>query len=285
VRSLWIAWFAALAAACSAAEAAPIAFLVAERPEAVVHGDSYVLVLEAEPDLEHARALIQDPGAAGAPIVTARIAAGADGLNRDHRAPGAPPWSWHLTQFDGFADLTIELCDGWPAFVEADVAGWIANTEGQICFWQYTVVEELGPVPEPGRALLLAVGGVSFALFALAKRRTRCRGSFRVEDRMAARRRTRTGTLAIATALVLVLALAACAEGESGRGEGVVLNVHGDGRIVIEHGDLPGVMKAMTTEFEIPPELLEGVESGDRVGFRVEAVGGRYRVTELSERP
>jgi Cu/Ag efflux protein CusF len=86
-------------------------------------------------------------------------------------------------------------------------------------------------------------------------------------------------------AFALALALAACAEAEGGRGEGVVLNIHGDGRIVIEHGDLPGVMKAMTTEFEISPELLEGVDSGERVAFRVEAVGGRYRVTELSERP
>lgn len=86
-------------------------------------------------------------------------------------------------------------------------------------------------------------------------------------------------------AFALALALAACAEPESGRGEGVVLNVHGDGRIVIEHGDLPGVMKAMTTEFEISPDLLEGVDSGERVAFRVETAGGRYRVTELSELP
>jgi Cu/Ag efflux protein CusF len=83
----------------------------------------------------------------------------------------------------------------------------------------------------------------------------------------------------------LALGLAACAEPEGGRGEGVVLNVHGDGRIVIEHGDLPGVMKAMTTEFEISPDLLEGVDSGERVAFRVETAGGRYRVTELSELP
>ena len=171
MKSLLLVWIASLGFACSGAEAAPIAFLVAERPEAAVHGDSYVLVLEAEGDLEHARALIQDPDAAGAPIVTARIAAGADGLNRDHRAAGAPPWSWHLTQFEGFADFTIELCDGWPSFVEADVAAWIANTEGQICFWQYTVVAELGPVPEPGRALLLGGGGASLVLFAVWKRR------------------------------------------------------------------------------------------------------------------
>lgn len=177
--SLPLVWIAALGFACSGAEAAPIAFLVAERPEAAVHGDSYVLVLEAEADLEHARALIQDPDA-GAPIVTARIAAGADGLNRDHHAPGAPPWSWHVTQFDGFADLTIELCDGWPGFVEQDVAGWIANTEGQICFWQYTVVEELGPVPEPGRALLLGIGGALLAALAGLGR------SGRLDDTLAA---------------------------------------------------------------------------------------------------
>jgi Cu/Ag efflux protein CusF len=94
-----------------------------------------------------------------------------------------------------------------------------------------------------------------------------------------------TGRTLRGLVLGLALALAACAEGESGRGEGVVLNVHGDGRIVIEHGDIPGVMKAMTMEFEISTELLAGIESGDRVAFRVEARDGRYQVTEIAERP
>lgn len=84
-------------------------------------------------------------------------------------------------------------------------------------------------------------------------------------------------------ALALGVALGACAEGESGRGRGVVLDVHGDGRIVIEHGDIPGVTKAMTMEFEIPTELLAGIESGDHVDFRVSLDGGRYRVTEIAE--
>ena len=91
-------------------------------------------------------------------------------MNRDFRAPGAPPWSWHLTRFDGFSDIAIELCDGWPSFVEADVPGWIANTNGEICFWSYTVVEEL---PEPGGALLLAAGAAALAGVARLRRRGR----------------------------------------------------------------------------------------------------------------
>ena len=94
--------------------------------------------------------------------------------------------------------------------------------------------------------------------------------------------RRAVGTLAAAAALAV---LAACSEGETGRGEGVVLDVHDDGRIVIEHGDIPGLMKAMTMEFEVDPALLEGIEAGDRVTFVIEAEGGRYHVTQLREQP
>lgn len=89
-------------------------------------------------------------------------------------------------------------------------------------------------------------------------------------------------TLAAAAALAV---LAACSEGETGKGEGVVVATHDDGRIVIEHGDIPGVMKAMTMEFEVDPALLQGIESGDRVTFAIEAEGGRYHVTQLREKP
>jgi hypothetical protein len=149
-----------IVAVASAAAAAPIEFLVAEFPGHEVHGDSYVLVLEKSADIDHARALIEKGAAAGATIAVVRIAAGADGRNRNVRAPGEPLWSWHQTSFEGFGDAAIELCDGWPGYVEQDVDRWIANTNGTICFWSYTVVEEL---PEPGVALGIAMGAGSLA--------------------------------------------------------------------------------------------------------------------------
>lgn len=141
--------------ASTPAAAVPIVFVVAELPGRELYHDSYVLVLDDAVDIAHARDLIAKGPAAGATIAVARIAAGADGVNRNVRAPGDPLWSWHVTSFESFADAAIELCDGYPSYVEQDVAGWIANTNGTICFWNYTVVEEL---PEPDAVLALAVG-------------------------------------------------------------------------------------------------------------------------------
>jgi len=126
-----------------------------------------VLTLTAQADIDHARDLIARGAAAGATIAVARIAAGPDGRNRNVRAPGEPLWSWHVTSFEGFADAAIELCDGWPGYVEQEVGRWIANTNGTICFWSYTVVEEL---PEPGAALGIAVGGGALLVAARWKR-------------------------------------------------------------------------------------------------------------------
>jgi hypothetical protein len=158
----------ALAAAlCLAAGPAPaVSFVVAETPGSEIHGDSYVIDLLTPADISHARALIAQGPAAGEPILFARIAAGADGHNRDWLAEGRPPWSWHVTEFVGFGDLGVELYDGWPTYVESDVAGWIENTGGMIGFWTYTVVSE---IPEPACAFALGLGLVAIS----AARRTR----------------------------------------------------------------------------------------------------------------
>src|SRR2546425_1173864 len=88
---------------------------------------SYVLPLTNPVQIAHARKLIQQGPAAGQPIVTATISAGFDCINRDYRAQGAPAWSWHVTRCCGFADFTIELCDGTPATVEQEVNRWMDN--------------------------------------------------------------------------------------------------------------------------------------------------------------
>jgi hypothetical protein len=169
----------ALVAAAAAAEARAdvVHFLVAERPDQAAHHDSFVLPLDDPEAIAHARALITQGPEIGRPIVHARIAAGADGVNRDYLAPGAPEWSWHVTDFLDFADLTVEILDGWPGYVEGDVPGWIANTGGEIGFWGYTVTAELPVVPEPGALELGAIGGLALLACAYTRRRLgRARG-------------------------------------------------------------------------------------------------------------
>jgi hypothetical protein len=120
-------------------------FLVAETSPS--HGDSYVLPLTEPNDIAHARDLIKYGPGVGQAIVVARIACEPDCINRNYLAPAKLAWSWHVTGFENFADMTAEILDGWPGFVESDCEGWVSNTGGLIGFWDYTVVEELGTDP------------------------------------------------------------------------------------------------------------------------------------------
>lgn len=170
--SSWIAvaWLAACSLVAGRSDAAPVQFLVAELPGTATHGDSYVLPLEDPAAIAHARAIVAQGPSIGETIVLAKIAPGADGVNRDWLAPGRPEWSWHVVEFVGFADIAAEILDGWPGFVESDVAGWIENTEGTIGFWGYTVAAEL---PEPSPAVPIGVG---LAILAVRRRAPRVRG-------------------------------------------------------------------------------------------------------------
>ena len=74
----------------------------------------------------------------GAPplIVIGEIRTGNDGYNKN--GPVGQPWSWHLDEDTlGLAELTIELCDGLPSYVEADILGFGG---GSFCPWSSWVV-------------------------------------------------------------------------------------------------------------------------------------------------
>lgn len=129
------------------ADAETIFFVVSETALDTVRGDSYVLGLEDASDIEHARNLIAKGPSGGRAIIVADIAPGSDGINRDVLAPGAPQWSWHVVDFESFADATIEILDGSPTIVEEDVGSWMQNTGGVIGFWRYTVTAELKEQP------------------------------------------------------------------------------------------------------------------------------------------
>jgi hypothetical protein len=165
------------------AQAGKIQFGLAELPGDAQHGDSFVVAIdESQTELiAHARALIQwvnsgaDPeNSPGATILVADIAAGADGINRNYLGAGEPLWSWHIVGTPSFGDITIEILDGWPTFVEEDVQGWIDNTNGAIGFWNYTVVAELGQlIPEPSSAGLAMFAAACLAGGALGRRHMR----------------------------------------------------------------------------------------------------------------
>jgi len=65
-------------------------------------------------------------------VVTGTLAQGDGGFNE--------PWSWHLVPMSVHAvDTSIEVCDGRPSMVEANLDYWI-GTVGQFCPWGAVVV-------------------------------------------------------------------------------------------------------------------------------------------------
>jgi hypothetical protein len=112
-------------------------FLVAEIT--ANHGDSYILPLTAPDDIATAERIIA--GTQATQIVHARIARGSgDGnyLNKDLAGSGRV-WSWHVTEFLGFVDVTAEIYDSWPTYVEEHLDEWLQQNNGIIGFWAYTV--------------------------------------------------------------------------------------------------------------------------------------------------
>ncbi len=170
---------AALLASSALAEQAPaepLYFLVSEINQPCSVCDSYVLPISDPSAIDHARDLVANGPGVGGTIALANVVVGGDGFNRNVLAEGEPLWSWHVTSLVAFADVTIELCDGTPSMVGADPVGFLANTNGVICFWGYTVTAEIpGPRLIPmgrGVAPLVAVA-IPLAALALARRKKR----------------------------------------------------------------------------------------------------------------
>lgn len=85
---------------------------------------------------------------------------------------------------------------------------------------------------------------------------------------------------------VLLLCVAACSRDRHYHGRGVVEDVQSEtGQIVIAHEDIPGLMPAMTMNFDVAdPKLLETLAYGDAIDFDVEFTGKAYIVTRATVR-
>ena len=98
---------------------------------------------ESNPGGETFKVLIRDPqviaeaerliSSGERRILSGKVERGDGGFN--------DPWSWHLNPDSvEFADITIELCDGCPHYLEEDLEYW-TKTVGYYCPWSTEIVK------------------------------------------------------------------------------------------------------------------------------------------------
>jgi len=95
-----------------------------------VHGERYSIFITNVQTIEQVIALWN--GQSNAKIPSGRVIKGRVAYNRR--------WSWHIDSQDiTMAEVTIELCDGVPSYVEAHLDDWIA-TVGYFCPWSAELI-------------------------------------------------------------------------------------------------------------------------------------------------
>jgi protein SCO1/2 len=84
-------------------------------------------------------------------------------------------------------------------------------------------------------------------------------------------------------ALAALLLLSACGP-ERYEATGKIVEVRADlGQVMIDHEDIPGLMPAMTMNFDVDPEILAGLAPGDAVRFRLTRKEEIYRVVTIAK--
>jgi hypothetical protein len=97
-----------------------------------VSGEEFHVALSTQAQVDEFEARL---AAGGETIVNGPIRPGDGGFNA--------PWSWHHDPDDvETADATIELCDGRPSLVEADLEYWL-ETVGRFCPWGGKIVRRI----------------------------------------------------------------------------------------------------------------------------------------------
>ncbi|MBW2279969.1 MAG: copper-binding protein [Deltaproteobacteria bacterium] len=91
--------------------------------------------------------------------------------------------------------------------------------------------------------------------------------------------------IALVFSMLLTLTASACGDAppDAALAHGTVEGVDVDARkLTLDHGDIPGLMKAMTMTFDVAPGIaLESLRPGAEVDFRVTEERGVYTVTEI----
>lgn len=92
----------------------------------VAGGETYRIELTSPELIEHAQRLLEGEAIAAIPLGT---------VVRDDAGVNAP-WSWHIDPASlEFAEITIEVCDGLPSYVEDGTI-----TSDQFCPWSARII-------------------------------------------------------------------------------------------------------------------------------------------------
>jgi hypothetical protein len=98
-----------------------------------VSGETFTVAIVDEAVIAEAGRRIREEDGVG--IVIGTLERGDGGFNQ--------PWSWHLLPMTvEIADFSIELCDGRPSMVEADLDYWV-DTVKQFCPWGGRLMERM----------------------------------------------------------------------------------------------------------------------------------------------
>ncbi|HSW31751.1 MAG TPA: hypothetical protein VLH75_19870 [Longimicrobiales bacterium] len=93
------------------------------------------------------RFVVHVEGASQIAALEARMASGEEGVVNGEILSGDggfnAPWKWHMVPSTVHtADTAIELCDGRPSLVEADLEYWLGTVK-QFCPWGAKVVRRI----------------------------------------------------------------------------------------------------------------------------------------------
>jgi hypothetical protein len=114
--------------------------------------DSFLLPLTDPEQIAHAREIVEHGLEAERVLSQLVVQGGADGINRDYRDPTLRPWSWHVVECRGFADVIIDI-PGWFMWPEQLEIAISMRDPAEQLQWHSTnstvhiPVRELGPEP------------------------------------------------------------------------------------------------------------------------------------------
>ena len=133
LRAIAISLFAALLASCGGGDNESSGTVFVFRLHGFPASQEFRARTESAPVIAQARQQLQLPVAKRKMFANGPIKAGNGGYNL--------AWRWHFTDF-ALAEAAIELCDGTPTLLEADLEYWL-NTVKSFCPWAAYVHAEL----------------------------------------------------------------------------------------------------------------------------------------------